>query len=143
MPARAGDPGMAVVSSQIREISSFLGRGWFLRCLTMHEEDSTGADDVTFLVERYWPGVDEALLRASLPRLEAAARAMTSEGRHVDHLGSLLVPADQVVFSVIRASSEAVAREVNDRAQLRVDRIAAVTSVGFDLQGSARKREDR
>jgi hypothetical protein len=64
---------------------------------------------------------------------------MTSEGRHVDHLGSLLVPADQVVFSVFRASSEAIAREVNDRAQLRVDRIAAVTSVGFDLQRSARK----
>jgi hypothetical protein len=109
----------------------------------MHEEGSTSAGEVTFLVERYWPGVDEALLRASLPRLEAAARAMTSEGRHVDHLGSLLVPADQVVFSVIRASSEAIAREVNDRAQLRVDRIAAVTSVGFDLQGLARTEHDR
>jgi hypothetical protein len=134
---------VAVVSSQIREISSFLADGWNLRCLAMREESSTGVDDVTFLVERYWPGVDEALLRAALPRLEAAARAMTSEGRHVDHLGSLLVPADQVVFSVIRASSEAIAREVNDRAQLRVDRIAAVTSVGFDLQGSARKESDR
>jgi hypothetical protein len=58
---------------------------------------------------------------------------MTSEGHHVDHLGSLLVPADQVVFSIIRASSEAIARELNERAHLRVDRVAAVTSFGFDL----------
>jgi hypothetical protein len=106
----------------------------------MQQEGSTGAGEVMFLVEHYCPGVDEALLRAALPRLEAAARAMTSEGRHVDHLGSLLVPADQVVFSIIRASSEAIARELNDRAHVRVDRVAAVTSVGFDLRGWAPER---
>jgi hypothetical protein len=129
--------------AQIREISSFLTEAGHPRLTTMRQEGSVDTGEMTFLVERYWPGVDEALLRASLPRLEAAARAMTSEGRHVDHLGSLLVPADQVVFSVIRASSEALAREVNERAHLRVDRIAAVTSVGFDLLGSARNQSDR
>lgn len=105
----------------------------FYGATAMEQETAPATGDVMFLVERYWPGVDEALLRASLPRLEAAARAMTSEGHHVDHLGSLLVPADQVVFSIIRASSEAIARELNERAHLRVDRVAAVTSFGFDL----------
>ena len=55
----------------------------------------------TFLVERYWPGVDEAVLRTALPRLERAANALTQEGRPVTHIGSLLVVDDQVVFSVI------------------------------------------
>ncbi|HEY7927706.1 MAG TPA: hypothetical protein VIG86_09865, partial [Candidatus Dormibacteraeota bacterium] len=56
-----------------------------------------------FLVERYWPGVDEEVLRSALPRLELSARAMTAEGHHVHHVGSLLMPADQVVISVISA----------------------------------------
>jgi hypothetical protein len=97
----------------------------------MNRTGSTGSIETTYLVERYWPEVDEALLRSVLPRLEDAARAMTAEGCPVDHVGSLLDPADQVVFSVIRAGSEAVVREVNDRARLPVDRIAMVTSHGF------------
>jgi hypothetical protein len=103
----------------------------------MHPEASTAAGRVTFLVEHYWPMVDEALLRASLPRLEAAVGAMRSAGHRVDHLGFLLVSVDQVAFSVIRASSESIAREVYSRAHVRVDRIAAVTPVGFDLQDPA------
>lgn len=78
----------------------------------------------TFLVERYWPGVDLALLRDALPRLEAAARAMTAEGRRVEHVGSILMPVDQVVFSLIAAGDEAAVRQLNERAQLPADRIA-------------------
>jgi hypothetical protein len=65
-----------------------------------------------FLVERYWPGINEAGLRAALPRLARATRAITSDGRTVEHVGSLLMAADQVVFSVFRAESEATAIEV-------------------------------
>jgi hypothetical protein len=108
----------------------------------MRREASTPMSPVTFLVEHYWPMVDEALLRASLPRLETAVGALRSAGHHIDHLGFLLVPTDQVAFSVIRASSEAIAREVYSRAHVRVDRIAAVTPVGFDLQDLPRAEED-
>jgi hypothetical protein len=105
-----------------------------LRCASMRQQASPLASPVTLLVEHYWPMVDEALLRASLPRLETAVGAMRSAGHRIDHLGFLLVPTDQVAFSVIRASSEAIAREVYSRAHVRVDRIAAVTPVGFDLR---------
>jgi hypothetical protein len=108
----------------------------------MRQQASTAAGRVTFLVEHYWPMVDEALLRASLPRLDAAVDALRSAGHRVDHLGFLLVPVDQVAFSVIRASSEAIAREVYSRAHVRVDRIAVVTPVGFDLQDSPRAEQD-
>ncbi len=78
----------------------------------------------TFLVERYWPGIDLARLRDVLPRLEAAARAMTAEGSRVEHVGSILMPVDQVVFSLIAAGDESLVRQLNERANLPADRIA-------------------
>lgn len=78
----------------------------------------------TFLVERYWPGVDLSALRDALPRLEAAARAMTAEGRRVAHVGSILMPVDEVVFSLITAGDESVVRQLNERVDLPADRIA-------------------
>jgi hypothetical protein len=39
------------------------------------------------------------------------------------------MPADQVVFTLIAAPSESVVREVNQRADLRIDRIAVVIQV--------------
>jgi hypothetical protein len=86
----------------------------------------------TFLVERYWPGIDESRLRAVLPSLERAARDMRAEGQPVEHIGSILMPADQVVFTLITATSESVVREVNERADLRIDRIAVAIQVAPD-----------
>jgi hypothetical protein len=84
----------------------------------------------TYLVERYWPGIDLARLRAVLGRLDAAARAMTVEGKRVEHLGSILMPVDEVVFSLIAAADESIVREVNARAELPVDRISAAITLG-------------
>ena len=83
----------------------------------------------TFLVERYWPGVDLAMLRDALPRLEAVAKAMTAEGSRVEHVGSILMPADQVVFSLIEAGDESLVRQLNERADLPVDRIATAIAL--------------
>jgi hypothetical protein len=91
------------------------------------EAETTGGR--TFLVERYWPGIDEPRLRAVLPNLERAARDMRLEGQPVEHIGSILMPADQVVFTLIVAPSESVVREVNERAELRIDRIAVAIQV--------------
>jgi len=83
----------------------------------------------TFLVERYWPGVDEAAARRVVSSLERAARAMTSEGTPVAHVGSILMPADEVVFSLIEATDERAARQVNERAEVPLDRIAAAVTL--------------
>ena len=73
------------------------------------------------------------------------ARAAAGESRPgagtVDHVGSLLVPDDQVVFSVIRAESVELVLEVNERAGLPVDRVAPVTSHGFRMD--TRRRGNR
>jgi hypothetical protein len=78
----------------------------------------------TFLVERYWPGIDLAQLRDALPRLESAAKAMTAAGDRVEHVGSILMPADQVVFSLIAAADESLVRQLNSQLELPADRIA-------------------
>jgi hypothetical protein len=80
--------------------------------------------DETYLVERYWPDVDLVEARAALVRLEGALSAMTAEGTPVRHVGSILMPADQVVFSLFIASDESLVRRLNERADLPVDRIA-------------------
>jgi hypothetical protein len=85
----------------------------------------------TFLVERYWPDIDIDRLRDALPRLEAVALAMRSSGSPVEHLGSILMPDDQVVFSLISAVDPSTVRELNERAGLPADRIAvAITLLG-------------
>jgi hypothetical protein len=90
----------------------------------------------TFLVERYWPGIDAASLPAVLQRLDAAAQAMTAEGTPVRHLGSILMPVDEVVFSLITAGDESLVREVNARAELPVDRVStAITLAAVPVPG--------
>jgi hypothetical protein len=49
---------------------------------------------------------------------------MTAAGSPVAHVGSILMPVDQVVFSLIAATDAALVRELNERADLPVDRIA-------------------
>ncbi len=83
----------------------------------------------TFLVERYSPGIDLATLRGELPRLEAAARAMTAAGTPVMHVVSILMPVDEVVFSLIQAGDEQLVRELGARAGLPADRIAAAITL--------------
>lgn len=83
----------------------------------------------TFLVECYWPGIDLGQLRAMLPRLDAAARTLTAEGTPVVHLGSILMPVDEVVFSLISAADEGIVRHLNERAGIPVDRIAAAVAL--------------
>jgi hypothetical protein len=84
-----------------------------------------------FLVERYWPGIDEPRARAVVASLEATARTMADEGLAVEHVGSILMPADQVVFSLITAADEAAVRALNARADAPIDRIAAAIGLGI------------
>ena len=81
-------------------------------------------DRRTFLVERYWPDIDEVRARALAASLEQTARAMTAEGVVVEHVGSILMPRDRVVFSLIAAADEASARQLTARVGAPADRIA-------------------
>lgn len=95
----------------------------------MKREPSSKPPTRAFLVERYWPGIDEPKARTVLSSLERAARDMTRDGTPVEHVVSILMPADQVVFSLIEAPDEAAVRSVNERADIPTDRIAAAIAL--------------
>jgi hypothetical protein len=82
-----------------------------------------GDQTETFLVERYWPDVDRAQLQAALAAIGRGGGAMATEGRRVVHLGSILMPADHVVFSLFAAADE-TRPPAQRRDDLPVDRIA-------------------
>ena len=88
------------------------------------EEQPAAGTTRTFLVERYWPDIDEPRARELVASLASAARAMSAEGMRIDHLGSILMPRDGVTFSLIQATDEASARQLTARAGASVDRIA-------------------
>jgi hypothetical protein len=105
----------------------------------MDRRPATTPPTRAFLVERYWPGIDEPMARTVLSNLERAARALTREGTPVDHVVSILMPGDQVVFSLFEAADEAVVRSVNERAAIPMDRIAAAIA----LRSSHSMEDDR
>jgi hypothetical protein len=76
-----------------------------------------------FLIERYWPGVTLQEVGRLNARLKDAGNA------DVSFIGSLLVPADELVLFEFRASSEQAVLDLSERARLRCDRIVSVTRV--------------
>jgi hypothetical protein len=74
---------------------------------------SSDGSVTTYLVESYWPGVNEPALAGAAQRTREAASALRQRGADVELLGSILVPADETVFWLfsgrepdIRAASE-------------------------------------
>ena len=92
--------------------------------MSTNRPDSAPPESRTFLVERYWPDIDEPRARALAASLGRAAEAMTAEGIAIEHVGSILMPRDRVVFSLIAAADEASARQLTARVEAPADRIA-------------------
>ena len=68
---------------------------------------------------------------------------MTREGTPVTHVACILMPVDQVLFSLVAAGDISLVEQLNDRADLPADRIAeAVTLPGLDcLDRTAQTRQ--
>lgn len=89
----------------------------------------------TFLVERYWPGVSESAVAKAQERLDTAAERLRAEGVPVRCLTSILIPAEESVFSLIEAVSEADVAETNRRAEVPFARILEVKTVAAATRG--------
>lgn len=77
----------------------------------------------TYLVERYWPGVTSELLLEALGRGRQVMEEMRRAGTLVRDLGCILIPGEEVVFSVYEGPSAAAVRQLNERADIPVSRI--------------------
>jgi hypothetical protein len=74
-----------------------------------------------FLVEVYTPKLDARTLTTLVARLEAAAEAITREGRRVRFLRSIHVPEDETCFHLFEGESADVVCEAGRRAELLAD----------------------
>lgn len=100
----------------------------------------------TFVVERYWPGVTRPALDAAVDRIRASLTEGFDDGEAVDHVATLLVDADEVVFCFFSAASRAAVEAVNARADFPFDRIVQGTwlsSVARDEGADRRARSGR
>jgi Protein of unknown function (DUF4242) len=83
----------------------------------------------TYLVERYWPGVTSELLLEALDRARRVMEEMRSEGTPVRDLSCILIPGEEVVFSVYEGPSPAAVRQFNERAGIPLSRM--VEAINF------------
>jgi len=80
----------------------------------------------TYLVERYWPGVTSELLLEALDRSRRTIEQMSDEGTFIRNVTSILIPGEEVVFSIYEGPSAAAVVQLNERAGIRVSRIVEV-----------------
>jgi hypothetical protein len=81
----------------------------------------------SFMVECYRPGLSGEQVEAAMLKLRESA---TTDGSSVRCVGSVLVPADEVVFHFFDASSERAVIDVCAGADLGFERIVEVVTVG-------------
>ena len=86
----------------------------------------------TYLVERYWPGVTIERLLEAFERVGRITEEMRGNGTHLRHINSILLPGEEVVFSVYDGPSAAAAGELNERADVPVSRIVDAVVVTED-----------
>lgn len=83
----------------------------------------------TYLVERYWPGVTWELLVEALNRGRQVMKEMNGEGTILRDISCILIPSEEVVFSVYAGPSAALVLQFNERASIPVSRIVEAVAV--------------
>jgi hypothetical protein len=83
----------------------------------------------TYLVERYWPGVTSELLLEALNKGRQVMQQICAEGTSVRDITSILIPGEEVVFSVYEAPSADAVRQLNARAGIPVSRIVGAIMI--------------
>jgi Protein of unknown function (DUF4242) len=90
----------------------------------------------SYLVEHYQPGTSIRNLNSWADRLRAAAAEMAHEGKPVRLVRATIVPADESLLCVFEADSEALVRNVYERAGLGFERISVALSSGDAESGA-------
>ena len=102
----------------------------------------------TYLVECYWPAITRDQHAAAAGRARAAAGEARGVGRQLQFLGSILIPADETVFSLFAGCEDDV-RAASQRAGLPFERVLesvpsglAVETEGHQAPGEALQRSN-
>jgi hypothetical protein len=84
-----------------------------------------------YLVECYWPGVDEEKLLVAAHRAQLAAIELARRGHSVGFRGSILVRNDETVFCLFEGEEEDV-RALAVLADIPFERVLESLLVGSD-----------
>jgi hypothetical protein len=76
-----------------------------------------------FLIELYVPQTDRAAVAAAATRFRAAAAELAAEGRTVQLVRSIFVPADETCFLLVDGATADDVREAARRAAVPVDHV--------------------
>jgi hypothetical protein len=87
----------------------------------------------SYLVECYWPGINDQDLAIAARRIEAAATQLRRAGADVWFLGSILMPADETVFCLFHGNEPAI-RAVGQRASIPIERVVESRWLDPDTQ---------
>ncbi len=87
---------------------------------------------ITYLVERYWPGVAQEEARSAVSRIGDAVSEMGRLGTAIRHVRSTFMPVDESVLCLFEATSAEDVAEANRRAGVQFDRISPVVDVVID-----------
>jgi hypothetical protein len=87
----------------------------------------------TYVVECYWPGVNELQLTEAVERIPPDDDA--------SWMNSILIPADEIVLCLVEATSADAVSASARRAGLPAERIVTCVQVGTHVQ--ARERKER
>jgi hypothetical protein len=86
-----------------------------------------------FLAERYVPAGNRDIVVADAARAHEASRELAEEGTIVRHLGSTLVPSDEVCLALFEASSAEAVQRLIERAALPYQRVVEAVQIGAPL----------
>jgi hypothetical protein len=81
------------------------------------------------LVESYWPGVSAAAVAAADIDTDSALRSLGDRLSAVRHLGSMLVPEDELLLRLFAGGPPALINEANRRAGIPVERVVEVVAL--------------
>jgi hypothetical protein len=90
-----------------------------------------GDEPRTYLVECYWPGVDERKVASAVGRAQAATLQLRRQGNEIEFLGSILVHSDETVFCLF-AGREADVRAASERAGITFERVLEALRIDGD-----------
>jgi hypothetical protein len=83
------------------------------------------AELTRFLVEWYWPNIDDESVDECIARLVECARSLSLAGSAVQLLMTVAVPADEVVLAVFDSTSPRTVAEVYVLAGVRAQRLTS------------------
>jgi Nickel responsive protein SCO4226-like len=90
------------------------------------------ASTLQFVVECFWPGVDETDVRAVDARAARSTAELSAAGEPVRYLGSLLMREDETVFCLFHGPEQTV-RRAAERAEIPFERILEATRSSWPI----------